>query len=128
MKGPRLEYVVRPIKGKVQRAKHSFNPTSRKIEAQQVSEDGGYIVYMPNGTSYRLTHKQLVQKGYDRQPNIINFENVNDTKSPAGRYKHAMTDAARLLAWKALEDQVIRACERRHGPVMEKEEDYAESA
>lgn len=123
MKGPRLEFVVRPIKGKVKRFKHSFDPTKRKISATEVVEDGGYIIYLPTGASYRLSHKDLVKRGFDRQPNILNFETVNDTRTPAGRYKFAMNDKAREIAWKALEDQVIKACVRKHGPVV-LEDDY----
>lgn len=123
MKGPRLEFVVRPIKGKVKRLKHSFDPTKRKISATEVVEDGGYIVYLPTGHSYRLSHRDLVKRGFDRQPNILNFETVNDTRTPAGRYKFAMNDASRQLAWTALEDQVIKSCIRKHGPVVVSEDE-----
>lgn len=117
MKGPRLEYVVRQLKGKIKVAKRSFNPKSKKVETTLVPMDAGFLLYMPNGHSYRLTKDQIAKYGYDRQPTILNFDQVNDTKTPAGRYKFAMDDATRQKAWKELEDQVIRSCIRRHGPV-----------
>jgi hypothetical protein len=117
MKGPRLEYVVRPLKGKVKTPHHSFNNKTRQIETTLVNDDAGYLVYMPNGHSYRLSKEQLLKRGYDRQPTILNFDQVNDTKTPAGRYKFAMDDAMRKRAWVELEEQVIKACVRRHGPV-----------
>lgn len=117
MKGPRLEFVVRPLKGKVKATRHGFNSAKKKIETVQVTEDAGYLVYLPNGHSYRLTKAQLVKHGYDRQPTILNFDQVNDVKTPAGRYKFAMDDVQRKKAWIELEDQVIKACIRRHGPV-----------
>lgn len=115
MKGPRLEFVVRPIKGMFSYPKHSVE--KKKVVTKHVRKEAGYIVYMPNGTSYHLTHAQLLKGGFDRQPTIINFESVNDTKSLAGRYKFAMDDKTRKSAWQALEAQVIKACHRRHGPV-----------
>lgn len=117
MKGPRLEFVVRPLKGKVKKPYHNFDPQKKKIVSALKEEDAGFLVYLPNGHSYRLTKSQLERRGYDRQPTILNFDQVNDTKTPAGRYKFAMDDKQRKEAWKALEDQVIRACVRRHGPV-----------
>ncbi len=117
MKGPRLEFVVRPMKGKVKVPHHSFDPAKKKVVSVLNTEDFGYLVYLPNGNSYRLNKDQLKKYGYDRQPTILNFDQVNDTKTPAGRYKFAMDDAQRKKAWLELEEQVIKACVRRHGPV-----------
>lgn len=126
LKGPRLEFVVRPLKGKFKAPKHSVE--KKKLVTSHKEMEAGYIVYMPNGTSYHLTHKQLLRHGFDRQPTIINFETVNDTKSPAGRYKFAMDDKQRKLAWNELEQQVIRSCHRRHGPVNVGDSDDSASA
>jgi|SRR6478752_2077947 len=129
MRGPRLEFVVRPAKNKVMRAKVSFDPTSRKnVERVVEIDEKAFIVYMPNGHSYRLTASELARRKLDRQPSIISFETVNDTTSPAGRYKFALNDEQRQKAWRDLENQVIRSCQRRHGPVENKEEVHAESA
>jgi len=121
MKGPRLAFVVRPIKGNFNRPKHKI--VKKKIETSLEKEAAGYIVYMPNGTSYHLTHKQLLHHGFDKQPTIISFETVNDTKTPVGRYKFAMDDKQRKVAWAEMEQQVIKACQRRHGPVTVGDED-----
>lgn len=121
MKGPRLEFVVRELKGEVKKPHHSMK--GKKIETVLAPEPAGYLVYMPNGQSYRLTKEELVKRGFDRQPSIINFEGVQDTKSPAGRYKFAMDDKTRKIAWRALEDEVVKACVRRHGPVTSAKEE-----
>lgn len=127
MKGPRLEFVVRELKGEIKRPHHTVK--GKKIETVLVPEPAGYIVYMPNGHSYRLSREQLVKRGYDRQPSIINFEQVQDTKSPAGKYKFAMDDRQRKVAWKALEDEVIKSCIRRHGPITaSKEVEYGSAS
>lgn len=123
MKGPRLEFVVRELKGEVSRPHHSMN--GKKIETVLAKEPAGYLVYLPSGQSYRLSRDELVKRGFDRQPSIINFEMVQDTKTPAGRYKFAMDDKTRRAAWKLLEEEVIKSCVRRHGPVTAiKEEAY----
>lgn len=129
MKGARLEFVVRKIDGKIKLPVHSFNPKTKKIEATAREVDAGYIVYMPSGHSYRLSKSQLVKKGFDRQPKIMNLDKVNDTDTPAGRFKHAIDMDARKKAWEDLENDVIKSCVRRHGPVINKEtENVAEAA
>lgn len=128
MQGARLEFVVRAVKGKVKRPVHSWNPKENKIDATMREEPGGYIIYTPFGQSYRLTQAEFVRRGFDRQPQILNFDKVNDTTSPAGRYKHAMTDKARQEAWTDLEKEVIKLCVRRHGPILAKEADDVEQA
>lgn len=128
MKGARLEFVVRPLKGKVKTVKHSVNPKLKKIEQTIIEEEGGYIVYTPMGNSYRLTQAELVKRGYDRQPSILNFDRVNDTKTPAGRFKFALDPDARKKAWSDMEDEVIRACHRKTGPVIKGVIEHGESA
>lgn len=128
MQGARLEFVVRSVKGKVKRPVHSWDPEAKKIVTEMKEQAGGYIVYTPFGQSYRLTNEEFLRRRFDRQPKILNFDRVNDTETPAGRYKHAMSDAARQAAWKDLEQEVIRLCVRRHGPIMTKEADNVEQA
>ena len=117
MKGPRLEYVVREQRGKVKRPVHSFDKKAGKIVTTVKDVEAGYIIYMPPGLSYRLTREELLKRGFDRQPTILNFESVNDTKTNVGKYKFAMDDATRRAAWRAMEDEVIKSCIRKHGPV-----------
>lgn len=121
MQGARLEFVVRTVKGKVKRPVHSWDAQMKKITSENKEVDGGYLVYTPFGQSYRLTREEFLRRGFDRQPKILNFDRVNDTETPAGRYKHAMSDAARQAAWTDMEKEVIRLCVRRHGPIMTKE-------
>lgn len=126
MQGARLEFVVRPLKGKRQAPVHKIE--KGKIVTATRPVDAGFIVYTPMGQTYRLSKEELVKKGYDRQPEIMNFDQVKDTKSPAGRFKHAMNDAQRQKAWKDLEMQVIRSCERKHGPIVQEKEIENDSA
>lgn len=126
MQGARLEFVVRPLKGKMNRPVHKM--VNGKIEAATKSVDSGFIVYTPMGQTYRLTKEELVKRGFDRQPEIMNFDQVKDTKSPAGRFKHAMTDLQRKQAWSDLEKQVIRSCERKHGAIVKEKEEVNDSA
>jgi hypothetical protein len=128
MQGARLEFVVREIKGDVQRPVHAFDKKKLKIVQQVKSQPGGYLVYFPSGQSYRLTRKELMRRGFDRQPSIMNFDQVKDTKSPAGQYKFAMSDEQRREAWAKLENEVIKACVRKHGPIMNKESEHVEQA
>ncbi len=95
MKGARLEFVVRQLKGKRTKVAHSFNPKTRKIEATKTEEDAGYMLYLPSGQSYRLSATELVERKYDRQPEIINLDKVQDTKTPAGRFKFALDEKRR---------------------------------
>lgn len=125
-RGPRLEFVVRELKGNrtrvtrkmtgtVKKLANGGEKTNYKMEEVPKKEPAGYMVYFPSGNSTRLTRKELLQRGYDRQPAIINFEQVNDTKSPAGRFKYAIDEKTKALAYKQLEEQVIKACKRRGG-------------
>lgn len=114
MQGARLEFVVRKLKEPIKRAKVTFDKKQKRL-VEKVTEHEGFMVYMPNGHSYRLTATEVVKKGFDRIPTILNFERVNDTKSPAGRFKFAINDEARAKAWNELEDQVIKSCTRRVG-------------
>jgi hypothetical protein len=114
-RGPRLEFVVRELKGKRKRAFHAWSKELKKVVETTKEEAAGYMVFFPNGTSYRLTREQLLAQGYDREPAIINFELVNDTKSPAGVFKYAMNEKTKQAAYRKLEEQVIRACKRAGG-------------
>lgn len=121
MQGARLEFVVRELKGKITRPVTVFDVKQKKLVHTLRSVDAGYMVYLPNGHSYRLTRKELVRRGYDRQPEVLNFDKVTDTKSPAGRFKFAVNMEIRSKAWTELEDEVIKACVRKHGPVIREE-------
>lgn len=137
LQGPRLEFVVRKLPGTVTRLRRvppptelerKENPRARDKElgltSIEVQEDAGYMLYTPQGMAYRLTGKELVRRNFDREPNIIGFEQANDLKTPAGRFKLARTDAARQKAWLELEKQVMDACLGKLGKVDAMVSDY----
>jgi len=114
LKGARLSHVLKPLKGKRVSFKHSVK--DGKVEGEKVEEDAGFMLYLPNGHSQRLTKEQVAKSGLlNSEPMIINFDQVNDNKSAAGRFKFARTDAARKAAWRELENQLIHLCDRSSG-------------
>lgn len=115
IKGARLEFVLRPIKGKRNRVIHSYDKAAKKlVTTEAVDDDGGYMLFTPTGNSYRLTKEQMLKRGFDRQPTIIDFDNAK-ADTPAGRFKFAITDDLRKRAWKEMEEEVIKLCRRRAG-------------
>ncbi len=131
MQGARLEYVCRKIKESVTTTTVSWDAKNKKL-VRKPKQVEMYMIYLPTGHSYRLTAEQVVTQGFDRQPNILNFERVNDTKSPAGMFKHAINQEAKEAAWKLLEEQVVKLCNRKHGKsdrsIEEVEEDDTAAA
>lgn len=126
MQGARLEFVCRKINGNVTKQKMVVKEHKKKgsdgkekithtFATKSVEEGDAYMVYLPTGHSYRLTADQVVKQGFDRQPNILNIERVNDTKTPAGRFKNAINMEEREKAWCELENEVIKLCTRRAG-------------
>lgn len=125
IQGPRLEFVVRELPGTVLRMKYVAPPTKKQIEANpdldgvmsntavETLEPAGYMVYLPTGQCYRMSGKELVQRGFDREPSILSFEQANDQKTPAGRFKLARNEPSKEKAWRELEEQVVRACQGR---------------
>lgn len=114
MQGARLEFVVRRLSQPITRAKVKYDKKQKRI-VEETKQVEGFMVYMPNGCSYRLTATELVKKGFDRQPAILNLERVTGTDTPAGRFKFAINDEARQKAYRELEDLVVKACTRKHG-------------
>jgi len=135
--GPRLEFVVKKLPGTVTRTKWKAPPTKAQVDKdeslakdlsnQKSSEevDAGYMVYLPTGFCYRMSADELVRRKFDRQPNIISFEQANNTKTPAGRFKLARNEQEKQRAWAEMEKQVIDACQGRVGNVAALIEDYA---
>lgn len=127
LQGPRLEFVVKKLPGTVTTTKYKGPPTKRAVDANpslaadlsnkaiEVEEDAGYMVYLPTGSCYRMSGAELVARGYDRQPNILSYEQANNVETPAGRFKLARNDAERQKAMKDMEDQIIKACQGRFG-------------
>jgi len=123
LKGPRLEFVLRPIEGTLVRNKHSYDPKAKKIVVTPTKQEGGYMLYLPTGHSYRLTKKEAMKRGFlNRQPAVLNLDKANDTRTCYGRFKLAINPEEREKAWREMEDEVIKNCVRKHGPVINKEE------
>lgn len=110
--GPRLEFVLRPLPGTVVRTEARVNKEAREIEYTEAVTPAGFMLYLADGHSYRLTQKQVVARGLDREPGILNFEKANDPKTAAGRFKLAVSDTARKKAYAEMEQEVINVCER----------------
>jgi len=111
LKGARLEFVCRPIKGNRKRNVTSFDAEKKKLVTTEVVEKGGgYMLYLPTGNSYRLTEEQVTRRSFLREPDILGFEGVQNKDTPAGRFKFAITESARMKAYKEMEDQVVKAC------------------
>lgn len=127
LRGPRLSFAVREIPGMVLRHKYTAPPTKAEREKNpkknqllsntisEVYEPAGYLVFLPTGNSYRLSPEQLVRYGFDQEPNILSFEQANDNRTAAGRFKLARTERARQKAWKEMEEELIRHCVGRYG-------------
>lgn len=136
LSGPRLEFVVQKLPGTVTRNKYTAPPTKRQIEKNpdletnlsntitEIVEDAGYMVYFPSGNCYRLSAKELVARGFDREPTILSFDQANSTDTAAGRFKLARNDQVRQKAWKELETEVVRACLRGSGDLKAFVADY----
>lgn len=128
LSGPRLEFVLKKIPGTVVRQKYTAPPTKRQIEKNpdlevnlsntvtDVTEAAGYMVYFPTGQCYRIaTMEEVVAKKFDREPNILSFDQARSTDTAAGRFRLARTDTMREKAWKEMEQEVIRLCLRGSG-------------
>jgi hypothetical protein len=115
LKGPRLEFVVRKIPGSVARQIASFDDIENKIVPIDKTQPAGFMVFLPNGHSYRMSQKELDKRGFNRTPNILGFAEANDTNTAAGRFKLAATDAERKKAYGEMEAEVVKASMNRAG-------------
>lgn len=123
MQGARLSFVTRKIEGPVTQFKTKWDAKLKKLTTEPVVVKDAYMIYLPTGNSYRLTHKQMMERGFDKQPTIMNMERVNKPDTAAGRFKFAINDESRQAAWRELEEEVIRLCRRRQGHLEHSEEE-----
>lgn len=119
LKGARLEFVLRPIKGKRERTVHSWDAAAKKLVTATVEDEPGYMLFLPTGQSYRLSQREAVKRNFLRQPAILNFDGVSNASTPAGRFKFAINDEARKKAWAEMEQEVVNCCKRRAGGNLE---------
>jgi hypothetical protein len=99
-----------PAPTKAMRDKNPELKDQTSNSARQVREPAGYMIFLPTGQCYRLSPSELIARGFDRDPDIIGYEQANNNETPAGRFKLARSDAAKAKAYKELEEQVIFAC------------------
>mgnify|MGYP001545353783 CR=1 FL=1 len=124
MNGSRLEFVLREIKGTVTRSVWVHDEVTKQNSQITRIEPAGYMLFLPDGHSYRLTKEDVVRRGFNRPPDILNFEKAQDQKSAAGRFRLAITEAAKQTAYKEMEEEVIRVCTKFAGPLPQLLHDY----
>lgn len=115
LKGARLEFVLRPVRGKNKRFIRSYDAKEKKIvTTEAVDEKPHYMLFLPNGSSYHLTAEQATRRGFaGREPNILGLEGVQDNTSSAGKFKFGINEKVRLQGYKEMEEAVIKACQGR---------------
>ncbi len=124
LKGPRLEFVVRKLTGSLMRNVAVFDEAEGKITQVPKEIPAGYMVFLPNGQSYRLSEKELARRGFNRAPNILGFEQANDTKTAAGRFKLAVNEEQRKKAYGDLEKEVVDVALKKVGTINNMLTDY----
>lgn len=119
MKGARLEFVLKPFGGSRKREKTSYDKKTKRLVKTTVKEEGGYLLYTPSGHAYYLTKEEALSRGFlNRQPKILNFDQVNDPETAAGRFKFARNDEMRRKAMHEMEMEVIKLCTSRGGRII----------
>ncbi len=127
LQGPRLAYVVREIKGTIERMKMTPPPSKFAKDkdpelvnddsnvARLVKEPAGFMVYLPSGHCYRMSQKELLRRGFHKPPTILSLDQANDTQTAAGRFKLAITEGERKKAYAEMEAEVIKNCVKQVG-------------
>ena len=113
--GAVLEVVTRLVKGPVTTTVTTFDDKSQKNEQKEVPVETPVIVFFPNGNSQVMSLAQAEHNGFTKQPNVLNFDSVNDPNTLAGKWKFAMTDEQRRHFWVEMEKVVISICASRGG-------------
>lgn len=118
MNGSRLEFVVVPVAGKVNREVCRLKK-GEGIQREGKMVDGGFMVYFPRGHVLRLRNKaELQHYNLDRKPNIINIQGLHDPNSPVGRLLAAQDDGARRGAMESMQAMVIKLATAKTGPML----------
>lgn len=113
--GVKLSFVTRRVTGKVYTERAKFNEDTQKNEKVQVPIEDPVIVFFPSGSVLLMSEKDAETKGFCEPPELLNIEQVNDTKTAAGKWKFAMSDDQRRKYWLIMENSVIRRCTSRGG-------------
>lgn len=123
-RGPRLEFVLRELPGTVTREITIWDKESATLAKKKVIEPAGYMLYLPDGHSYRLSADEVRRRNYFREPELLNAEKAKDKKTPAGRFMLAVTEAARKKAYSEMEEEIEKVCRSFAGPVINQISDY----
>lgn len=107
--GAYLEFVTRRVIGDLEKEVYKYNVKAGENQKAKVIVKNPVIVFIANGNCCMVLEEHEAQKrGFFERPEIINIENVNDFKSPVGRFKNASSIKERQDAWKLLEEQIIQ--------------------
>ena len=123
--GVKLEYVLREIKGKLPDNTVKFSDKENANVFTQKNIVNPVIVFFPNKTTQVLSSKRAEALGFFRTPNIMNFSQVEDSSTAAGRFKFAVRDADRKNAWLSLETSIINNCIAKGGHPLPLEVNYS---
>lgn len=126
--GVMLEYVLRRVEGKVMTSIVKFDPDLGENVRKEVAIRHPVIVFFPNRTSRVMSEKDAERAGFMRQPEIMNFAQVADQRTPAGRYKNAIRSADRKQAWLEMEVTLINRIIEKSGHPLALENTYSQSS
>lgn len=126
--GVGLAYVTRAIDGDIKTTKTAFDKKLGENVTKETTVEEPVIVFFSSGTSQVMSLKRAEALGYLEQPEVMNLANVQDTKTPAGRYKNAIREKDRLDAWMALENAVIQRCVGKSGHPLPLDCTYSENS
>ena len=113
--GVTLNYVAREVQGNIPCTLTKFDKDLGENVHEMTKVKEPVIVFFPNGTTQVMSRKRAEGLGFLEQPDILNFASVQDSKTPAGRYKNAIRESDRLNAWLTMENAVIQRCVSKSG-------------
>lgn len=118
VQGARLAYVVKKLEGTLKRKNFKFNRRTGKIEAFDVEEDAGFLVFFPRGHYLRIrTREDLVRYKINYKPAIISMTGLMDPNSPVGKLMSAQDEGERVKAWEDMEADVASLVRKSVGPM-----------
>lgn len=113
--GATLSFVTRRVTGKVMHSECRYDEGAEKVKVVEKEIERPVIVFFPNGGCLLMSEEEAEARGLIAEPELLNIEQINDTKTAAGKWKFAMSDEQRRKYWKIMEDSVIRLCTSRGG-------------
>lgn len=108
--GVTLSYVAREVEGDIMTVKTKFDDKLGENVQKETKVVDPVIVFFPNNTSQVMARKTAEERGFLAQPEILNFAQVQDQKTAAGRYKNAIKNEDRIQAWLDMENKIITDC------------------